>query len=436
MKRKMILAVALFLATSVAGLFGQVRIGEDADPHEGAILDLSNPNGLGLKLPVVSLQNDEYLQVGDAVTAALDTDLDAAGMTVYNKNKFALDGAGIYVWDGSKWNGIYAQGKVDGSVIIPAPVCYEKIPSLKFTPYNLGANIAKLDSIAIADNISSTKAAIRCSYIDFGAVIGDLYQWGRVTDGHEKRNSAIIDISNLNTSDYNATGQVINETYKKDFITNTSSPFDWQTTPNDSLWGNGKAIGTSTDPVGVPYDGHYYQSTAWQMPSNNPCPAGFRVPTKDEWERIAAYDCEPDKEGGAKTMSTGTVSSYDMTETGLTWVRVKSGYASNESWSSDDKTGWAIYKTSDWNVAGANYKDGSEFLYVSGAPEPLLFLPAAGCRDYSSGSLYGVGDYGYYCSSSVDNSSGWRLHFYSNGVRSGINISRASGFSVRCAAEY
>ncbi|MDR0546873.1 MAG: fibrobacter succinogenes major paralogous domain-containing protein [Dysgonamonadaceae bacterium] len=183
-------------------------------------------------------------------------------------------------------------------------------------------------------------------------------------------------------------------------------------------------------------DGHYYQSTAWQMPSNNPCPAGFRVPTQDEWERIAAYDCEPDKEGGAKTMSTGSVPSYDMTETGLTWVRVKSGYASNESWSSGDHTGWAIYKTSDWNVAGANYKGGTDPLYASGAPEPLLFLPAAGYRYLSSGSLRNVGYYGYYWSSSVNGSNGRSLSFDRSYVNPNYSTYRAGGFSVRCVAEY
>jgi hypothetical protein len=133
------------------------------------------------------------------------------------------------------------------------------------------------------DKIAKTKATIRCSYIDFDAVTGNLYQWGRISDGHQDHNSSTIDISNLNTSDYNATGQIINETYKKSFITAGSSSNDWQRTHTDNLWGNGNAIITAfTGPSGVPNGGAYYQSTEWQIPSNNPCPAGFRVPTQDD----------------------------------------------------------------------------------------------------------------------------------------------------------
>jgi hypothetical protein len=359
----------------------------------------------------------------------------ATGMTVYNNNKFALDGAGIYVWDGSKWNGIYAQGKA--GTVIPAPNCNgESIPSVVFAPYNLGANIAKLDSIATIDKISKTKAAIRCSYIDFDAVIGDLYQWGRITDGHQDRNSTKTLVLLLNAAGYNtATGQVMNETSKKNFIAASSSPYDWQRKPNNNLWGNGNGITTAfTGSSGVPHSGAYYQSTEWQIPSNNPCPAGFRVPTQDEWERIANYDCNPANVANAITINTGSVSSYDMADTGLTWVRVKSGYASNESWSSGEYTGWAIYKTSDWNAAGANYKDGSEFLYASGAPEPLLFLPAAGYRD-KSGNLSDTGASGRYWSSSVNGNNSWNLLFNSSEVEPNSSNFRVNGFSVRCVAE-
>jgi len=81
---------------------------------------------------------------------------------------------------------------------------------------------------------------------------GDLYQWGRAADGHEKRNSRIyhadyryIDNSNTNTPGhgYFITG----------FIT------DWRNPRNDTLWQGSKGI-------------------------NNPCPEDYRLPTKIEWE--------------------------------------------------------------------------------------------------------------------------------------------------------
>jgi uncharacterized protein (TIGR02145 family) len=77
---------------------------------------------------------------------------------------------------------------------------------------------------------------------------GDLYQWGRGTDGHEKRTSGTT--STLSNSVSPGHGN---------FITAPDSPNDWLSTPNATLW------------QGV-------------SGTNNPCPAGFRLPTATEWQ--------------------------------------------------------------------------------------------------------------------------------------------------------
>lgn len=74
---------------------------------------------------------------------------------------------------------------------------------------------------------------------------GDLYQWGRLTDGHEKRDSAITQVP----SDGDVPGH-------GDFI---AISYNWRSTNNPDLW----------------------QGTAG---TNNPCPSGFRVPTVQEWQ--------------------------------------------------------------------------------------------------------------------------------------------------------
>lgn len=77
---------------------------------------------------------------------------------------------------------------------------------------------------------------------------GDLYQWGRPTDGHEKRTSSTTDI--LSSTDVPGHGE---------FILTKTSPYDWRDPQNDNLWQGVSGI-------------------------NNPCPPGFRLPTDSEWE--------------------------------------------------------------------------------------------------------------------------------------------------------
>lgn len=76
---------------------------------------------------------------------------------------------------------------------------------------------------------------------------GDLYQWGRGTDGHEKRTSPTT--STLSSSDMPGHGK---------FIITRSGNYDWRSPQNNNLWQGVNGI-------------------------NNPCPEGFRIPTIAEW---------------------------------------------------------------------------------------------------------------------------------------------------------
>ena len=77
---------------------------------------------------------------------------------------------------------------------------------------------------------------------------GDLYQWGRLTDGHQNRTSGTT--TTLSNGDVPGHGN---------FITVNSSPFDWRSPQSNNLW------------QGV-------------SGTNNPCPGGYRLPTDAEWE--------------------------------------------------------------------------------------------------------------------------------------------------------
>ena len=77
---------------------------------------------------------------------------------------------------------------------------------------------------------------------------GDLYQWGRDADGHQIRTSPTTSIpSNSDTPGHG------------DFILAPDQPCDWRNPQNDNLWQGVSGV-------------------------NNPCPAGYRLPTEAEWD--------------------------------------------------------------------------------------------------------------------------------------------------------
>jgi uncharacterized protein (TIGR02145 family) len=77
------------------------------------------------------------------------------------------------------------------------------------------------------------------------ASYGDLYQWGRLADGHQIRTSETT--TTLSATDTPENGN---------FIIESS---DWRSPQNDNLWQGVNGI-------------------------NNPCPSGYRIPTQAEWQ--------------------------------------------------------------------------------------------------------------------------------------------------------
>jgi len=92
-------------------------------------------------------------------------------------------------------------------------------------------------------NLGATQVAINSGDVD---AYGDLYQWGRRSDGHQCRTSDTISV--LSSTDKPSHG---------DFILAPNPPEDWRSPQNNNLW------------QGV-------------NGTNNPCPSGYRIPTEAE----------------------------------------------------------------------------------------------------------------------------------------------------------
>ena len=112
-------------------------------------------------------------------------------------------------------------------------------------------------------NLGANRAATSS---DDEQAYGDLYQWGRAADGHQKRSSHTT--STLSSSDTPGHGNFI--------LSNSGANWDWRSPQNDNLWQGVNGV-------------------------NNPCPSGWRLPT--------AMELDDERESWATNNAAGAYSS-------------------------------------------------------------------------------------------------------------------------------
>ena len=163
----------------------------------------------------------------------------ARGLMIYN-----LDEDCINYWNNSEWISLC------GFVEPPFNVCGDPITftykgaNVTYGTVQTSTGKCWLDRNLGASQVATSKTDVSAS--------GDLFQWGRLDDGHQERTSGTTGVQS--TTDIPGNNLFIS------VITNTQ---DWRNPQKDALWQGVDGI-------------------------NNPCPAGFRLPTQSEWVAEAA----------------------------------------------------------------------------------------------------------------------------------------------------
>ena len=168
------------------------------------------------------------------------------------------------------------------------------------------------------------------------------------------------------------------------------------TKPNNGTEGfaaapTGPAVGQANDAAVASWNTSAAANGAWNVTeatpiktANDPCPSGYRVPTRNEW--VSIYSTTP-------------------VNTQANWSNV------------------GTYSSSPTNyTAGKNVNNS-------------LYLPASGYRYYSDGTLSYRGSNGNYWSSTVYGTDAYFLYFNIGSVSPAYNYLRLNGYSVRCVAE-
>ena len=153
---------------------------------------------------------------------------------------------------------------------------------------------------------------------------GDLFQWGRLDDGHQVRTSGIT--TSLSISDNPG---------HSNFIYGMDVPDDWRSPQNNNLWQGVSGI-------------------------NNPCPLGWRLPALEEWDTELASWSQQNYNGafasplkltaaGSRYWSNATL--YGVSNYGFYWSNpVRGTAASNLLFDSSNAFTYGYYRAYGFSI--------------------------------------------------------------------------------------
>jgi hypothetical protein len=172
----------------------------------------------------------------------------AAGVASWTTPAAELPSSGntagdMLFWDGAAWVKVSAGSNGQNLTFYNGAPIWVGALSYSYAGATAYANTVlnpKTGKIWMDRNLGATRVAM--SSTD-AASYGDLYQWGRGTDGHQIRTS----LTTPTQSSLDQPGNV-------NFILGPDTPYDWRSGQNANLWQGINGV-------------------------NNPCPSGYRLPT-------------------------------------------------------------------------------------------------------------------------------------------------------------
>jgi hypothetical protein len=242
---------------------------------------------------------------------------------------------------------------------------------------------------------------------------GDLYQWGRVADGHEKRNSPFA---------------VYSITAPPGFGVNAKVPGSWKQALNDTTEYVVNEVATE---VVTEYEGRFITMTYEQ---NFNWAYGLAATYQDMLWRNYRFENDPcarlgadgnyNKNGNDQILM---VSTDWRTPTAEEWSSIYRGNSASGTPAAAIANAW------EWHGGTATTISSSRGYKIKpDGATTTLFLPANGYRDLETGTLFQSGGGGYYWSNSLSGVNASRFYFGYDGVTPVITTHRGQGFALRC----
>jgi uncharacterized protein (TIGR02145 family) len=246
------------------------------------------------------------------------------------------------------------------------------------------------------------------------ADFGDLYQWGRVSDGHQTigwtytgTTSRIVAFDAITAANKIVlTGATYDN--NNSAALEGGTPF-WQIT--DAAHKGKFVFGSDAWRPKDGTDQYIWTTSAYAKTANDPCPSGWHVPSRYELGAL-------------------------VTGTPATIYKVGDTYNSSTSGS---QTNVSVYNT--WRYPSAGFGNSAHIggtVVTQGSSTDgttRLFLPGIGCRGDFDGTLVYIEGAGLYWSSTYDSYGGAFLLYVRSSRVETSSSGKGNGFMVRCVSE-